>query len=166
MKIAFAMVLLLAGGFTGLASGADLGNGPLPRLCVCGESCQCAAGECPAKCPTVQYAAQIPANPYPGGPTPGNWYGTPAVRGVQSCPGGVCPVPSSQYFSAPIQVGQSCPGGVCSVASAPTAGCASCGSAAAAVTGTASAPRSHPILHRIFHPFQRSARAGRGCCGG
>ncbi len=94
---------------------------PAPKsikaICVCGDDCECAPGECPAKCPTAAASRVRPLHISPDGtvnelhpdgvyrPIPGvaKKAEPPAVKSftlpvspVQSgCPGGVCPVPSA-----------------------------------------------------------------------
>jgi hypothetical protein len=54
---------------------------PRRAVCVCGDSCQCEPGACPAKCP-VQSAPALPLyHALPGSPGP-------------TCPGGACPAPT------------------------------------------------------------------------
>lgn len=145
-SLLFTALVCLPLGLPAYAFAADIGNGPMPRLCVCGEGCQCAAGECPGKCPTSSAfaVADVP---------PSAVFATPC----QSCPGGVCSVPMTRTAQGWQTV----------ATSAPVAGCAACGSSTTtSVTTTTTSAAKHPFLHRIFHPFAGRARAGRGCCGG
>lgn len=88
--------------------------------CVCGDSCKCATGSCPGKCPT---AAPVPALPNPASALPTTMFieGRLHARGADgvyypsgtgaapTCVGGTCGVPARTFTPA----AQSCPTGTC-----------------------------------------------------
>jgi hypothetical protein len=71
--------------------------------CICGDSCKCATGDCPGKCPLAyaQFRFRQSSGGCPGGSCPsGGCPGGNCSPGT-SCPGGNCPAPTQKPLFDP-----------------------------------------------------------------